>query len=216
MGELIGKVLVAVLIVLLGPTAAVVASQDSIPGDRTYPIKRGLENVVIGLASVSPRGKAFFSKDFSKRRFKETIALAKQGKAATSSLPELVSQTQIASLDIQKISDTSVKKQYAKDLSKQIDEYQSGLDKLHAVPKPVEKTPDPYVAASRKLEKIKQELVSVAGLPNIPSRKVYEQASGSGFLVEQERFPEATSSGSVFRREDKDSSGSGNRRDTRD
>lgn len=185
MGELLGKVLVAVLIVLLGPTTAVVASQDSIPGDRTYPIKRGLENVVIGLASVSPRGKAFFSKDFSKRRFKETIAMAKQGKAATSSLPELVSQTQTASLDIQKISDTNVKKQYAKDLSKQIDEYQSGLDKLQAVPKPVEKIPDPYVTASKELEKIKQELTSFAGLPNIPSRRVYKQASGSGFLVEQ-------------------------------
>ena len=128
---LLSKALLVLMLVLLLPTGLVFASQDAVPGDRTYPIKRGLENVIVKVSSVHPTTRAFFKADMSKRRYKEAVALVKRGDTGSqSSLIELVTQTEAAAEDIGEISDPKVKQELVDNLSKQIVQYKAGLNKL--------------------------------------------------------------------------------------
>lgn len=229
MGELLSKSLVVILIVLLGPTTAVLSSQDAIPGDRTYPVKRGLENVIITFASVNPQSKVFFSQDFSKRRYKETIALVKKGKTATASLSELISQTQNAAIEIERLQDINLKKEYAQNFTRQIDEYKDGLAKVQKTevpqivlkqptplpqpvvvtlpPKQTEVVPaevireeaDPFDEASDRLEEIKVTLLAAADLPK-PKPALKSSARGPGSPFVADLRKEEDSSQPAIRR----------------
>jgi len=132
MWYILSKVILVLSIVLLIPTGAVLASQNAVPGDGVYPVKRVLENMIISIASLHPSTRAYFRTDFSKRRFKETMALAKLGKNTTNSLAELVAQTQSAVTDVKGLSSNSDKRRLASDLIKQIDEYNLSLRKIEA------------------------------------------------------------------------------------
>lgn len=128
MGSILSKALAILAIVLLIPTGAVLASQDAIPGDATYPLKRSLENIILTVASISPSTRAMFKSNLSKRRFKEAIALIQRGdERSTQSLAELVAQTRAAADALNQIQDSNLKKQYSQNLAKQIDEYKSKL-----------------------------------------------------------------------------------------
>lgn len=128
---LLSKALIVLMIVLLLPTGLVFASQNAVPGDMTYPVKRGLENVIVTAASLHPSTRAFFKTDMAGRRYKEAVALIRRGDVGSAqSLQELVLQTESAALDISQISDLSAKEQLADNLSKQIEGYKIGLSKL--------------------------------------------------------------------------------------
>lgn len=129
------------MIALSVPTGLVLASQDAVPGDKTYPVKRGLENVIVNLASLHPTTRAFFKTDMAGRRYKEAVALIRRGDQASSeSLVELVTQTQAAATDISQISDPEAKKQLIDNLSKQIVQYKTGLSQLETTAPPVVST----------------------------------------------------------------------------
>lgn len=124
---ILSKLVVVVMIAMFVPTGLVLASQEAIPGDATYPVKRALEGVIITLSSLHPGTRAFFHADLTKRRFKEAIALIRRGSNASNTLVELVSQTQTAVDIIDKIPDVSAKRVYIENLSTQIVEYQTTL-----------------------------------------------------------------------------------------
>lgn len=172
------------MIALLVPTGLVLASQDALPGDSTYPLKRKLENVVIQLSSRHPVTQAYFGSDLSKRRFKEAVALIKRGDNASGSLNELVDQTQSAADSMKGISDSRLRKQMAANFSNQIDDYQKSLIQIEQEKKAKTKaiilpstpwgessqlvTPTPNPAADinykqtiEELEKIRKELEQV-------------------------------------------------------
>lgn len=132
---ILSKLVVVVMIVMLVPTGLVLASQEAIPGDVTYPIKRGLEGVIVSVSSLHPATRAFFHADLTKRRFKEAIALIRRGSDASNTLVELVSQTQTAVDIIDKIPDASAKRVYIENLSTQIVEYKVSLKKIEDVKK---------------------------------------------------------------------------------
>lgn len=127
---ILSKLVIVLMVVMLVPTGLVLASQEAVPGDATYPVKRGLEGVIITLASVHPATRAFFHTDLTKRRFKEAIALIRRGRDASDSLVELVTQTQEAADIIDKIPDRVAKKAYIENLSTRIVEYKVSLKKL--------------------------------------------------------------------------------------
>lgn len=142
--SLFGKVFLVLILIFLIPTGLVLASQDALPGDAAYPIKRELENGIFAVASLTPQSKAFFSSNLSQRRFKEALALVKRNDERSSeSLTALVSQTQAAATDIQNISDPAAKQEYVANLTKQIDEYRQGFSNTqintqpNSVPSPV-------------------------------------------------------------------------------
>ncbi|MDO8429328.1 MAG: DUF5667 domain-containing protein [Candidatus Daviesbacteria bacterium] len=130
-------------VVLFLPATLVLASQNSLPGDITYPIKRSLESVILSAASIHPKTRAAFNVDFSRRRYTESLALLKEGRNANESLASLVVQTQSAVVDIKKITNRSEKAKLASDLTKQINDINQNLEKIQqskTLPSEVPKT----------------------------------------------------------------------------
>lgn len=117
-----------ILIVLLFPPATLaLISNNAVPGDATYPIKRGLEDVIYAAFSVNPVTKAWFSKARSNRRFDEISVLISQKKSTQDSLKELVDQTQTAAIQIKDLGGGLSRKQLANQLSNSIQKYEQRL-----------------------------------------------------------------------------------------
>ncbi len=175
---LLSKVLIVFMIAMLFPTGLVLASQDAVPGDRTYPVKRGLENVIVTLASVHPTTRAFFKADLSKRRYKEAVALVKRDDIQSqTSLAELVTQTEAAVDEIDKISDPKTKQELVQNLTEQIAEYQTGLNKLE--------NPAPSQPASAPIQPVPQPVVQEEPPRSLPINQVSQ--------VSQQSSPEQVS-----------------------
>lgn len=138
---MLSRLILVLSVILIIPTALIIISQNAVPGDRTYPIKRGIEGTIASLASLTPQTRAFFSVDLTDRRYKEAVALIKKGDNPTTSLSELVTQTQVAAQDINTVSDTQTKKQLVASLTKQIDEYDQGLANFGQEQSPLFLTP---------------------------------------------------------------------------
>ena len=141
-------------LVLFPPAALAVISNNAVPGDTTYPIKRSLEDIIFAIASISPISKAWFAAARSDRRFIEIKTLFAQGKSVDQSLQDLVSQTQIAAEQISKVEDPVKKQELIKNLSSNIQKYTQGLNSEQqtippATPGPisVSKTSSPVVSS---------------------------------------------------------------------
>lgn len=143
MWRLFSKIVAVGIIILLFPTGLVLASQNAIPGDMTYPIKRSLENAITAVVSLHPATSAYFKTDLSKRRFKETMALIKRGDNITRPLNDLVLQTKSAADSVKNLSDTARRKQLTDTLLQQIDEYNQSLSSYGSVKKPIVPSPTP-------------------------------------------------------------------------
>lgn len=133
-------VLTLLLAILLFPPASLaLISNNAVPGDAAYPLKRGLENVIYVIASLNPITRAWFSAARSDRRFEEIKILVTSGRSAKDSLQELVLQTDIAVKQIQKVEDPQKKKELIANLQQSIDKYDQGLleiKKSYGVTKP--------------------------------------------------------------------------------
>ncbi|MBI2018844.1 hypothetical protein HYS96_04035 [Candidatus Daviesbacteria bacterium] len=132
--KLLGIISLILTIVLFPPAALAVISNNAAPGDATYPIKRGLEDVIYAVASLTPTSKAWFAAARSDRRFQEVTVLITEGKQAKETLNELVVQTDIAAGQINQITDQKQKEQLINQLSQSIEKYDQGLQQLTAKP----------------------------------------------------------------------------------
>lgn len=115
------------LLFLLAPaTILVLISQNTIPGNFFYPVKRGLENTVLVAASVNPTTKAFFRVDLQARRFSEAekLLLAKADAAALSDFITEIQQTQAA---VAQVSDPVKKQELQQKLQEAYSEYEKRL-----------------------------------------------------------------------------------------
>lgn len=116
-----------ILIVLLAPfTVAAIISQNAIPGDSLYPLKRSLENMVLTAAAVSPATRAAFRTDLANRRFIEAQKLLVDKRDA-SGLTDFVSEIQITQLELQRVSDPKQKEELTKKLIVSIAQYEEKL-----------------------------------------------------------------------------------------
>lgn len=117
-------------VVLFPPAALALISNNAVPGDRTYPIKRGLEDIIYSVASVTPTTKAWFSAARSDRRFEELSQLFSQGKSTSNTLNELINQTQTTVLDSKNIANANQRRQLIFTLEDQVKKYEQGLQKI--------------------------------------------------------------------------------------
>jgi hypothetical protein len=125
------------------------ASQNAVPGETMYPVKRQLEQGIVVIASATPWTKAYFAVDRSERRFREASTLLARGGNAKSALDELIEQTSQASTTISDVQNVSERKKLWKNLSSQLEEYDRKLaqytppksDLAVATPKPTPTTP---------------------------------------------------------------------------
>lgn len=148
----LSKAFLVIIVVLIFPTGLILASQDTNPGDNTYPIKRGMEGVLQSVVSLNPVTRAYFKTDLSNRRFKEAVTILKRDNTdqamANTSLIELLSATANASADIKNVSDPNLKKTMANNLANQITTYRQNLavvaKETHQI------TPTPLPTGSRE------------------------------------------------------------------
>lgn len=157
MVKLLSIISLILALVFFPPAVLAVISNNAIPGDSTYPIKRGLEDIIYAVASLNPNTKALFAKARSDRRFQEVTTLLTQGKDANNTLSELVTQTQAAADQINQVSDSNQKGKLISQLSDSITKYDQGLSQV-SQPKP---KPSPAVSnpvPDPELERTREEL----------------------------------------------------------
>src|SRR5690349_17370946 len=120
--------IVAILVIAFFPPAALAfISQNAVPGERTYPVKRKLEDGILLVAGLRPEWKAAFSVTQSDRRLEETKTLITTGKSAYETLKELVNSTSVAESEINDVSDTYQRTQLQNNLNQSINKYESTL-----------------------------------------------------------------------------------------
>lgn len=109
------------------PATLMYASNNAVPGQIMYPVKRTLEKGILFLASLTPITKAYFSISQTEQRFNEVQTLLISGDDASGSLNEFVGQTEQAALDINNLSSDQEKYKLISELSNSIDYYQTSL-----------------------------------------------------------------------------------------
>lgn len=112
-------------------TVLILLSQNTIPGDLFYPIKRVMENVVLAAATVSPATRVAFRTDLTGRRFDEAEKLLLARKDVTG-LSDFVEEVQTAQQEVSTLSNQESKKDLTEKLIKKIDEYQNKLSLVQA------------------------------------------------------------------------------------
>jgi len=117
-------------IVLFPPATLALISNNSVPGETTYPIKRILEDGIVKLASITPVTRAWFSVERSNRRFDETTVLIAKGSSFSKTLDELVDQTEVAANEVTKVDSPTQKQELLTKLSESIKKYDEGLVKV--------------------------------------------------------------------------------------
>ncbi len=134
-------------VVLFPPAVLAFISNNAVPGDRTYPIKRGLETGILAVASVNPTTKAWFTSKRSERRFNEVIVLinnGQRGQNLATPLKDLVRHTSDAAIDVKKIENSIERAKKIAELKQSINKYQQELavekKKVESV---VSQTPSP-------------------------------------------------------------------------
>lgn len=126
-----------ILFALLPVSTLAFLSQNAVPGDLFYPVKRGLENVILTASSVHPATKVAFRTDLTEQRFKEAESLlVLQGQ--TTALTDFVADFQIIEEELAQISSFEDKKELSDDLIAKITEYET---KLAAVQVAIEQAP---------------------------------------------------------------------------
>ncbi len=162
MVKLLSLLTIVVFLVLFPPATLAFVSQNALPGDSLYPVKRALEEGVLIASGINPTTRAWFSAARAMRRYREVRGLISKGekKAAAKSLKELIEQTSFTIDQVQLIKDSGKKKQLAADLIKSIDEYRVGLIEVRQevvqsqrvtstpTPSPYQTTPPPSPPAS--------------------------------------------------------------------
>lgn len=115
------------LLFLLAPfTVFVLISQNAVPGDAFYPLKRRLEDVVLVAAAAHPATRVAFRTNLTKRRFgeAETLLLARLD---TEGLDNFVEEVQAARNEAENIADPVKKEELVKQLNNSLTEYAQRL-----------------------------------------------------------------------------------------
>lgn len=119
------------LFAFLPITVLIFLSQDSLPGDYFYPVKRGLENVILAAASVNPATRAAFRTDLTETRFKEAQSLV-ISKANASGLSSFTDDVQAVQLEVANLTNDVERTKAENKLLVKIDQYQNSLTNLQA------------------------------------------------------------------------------------
>lgn len=118
------------ILILFAPiTILIFMSQNSLPGDFFYPLKRGLEGIVLAASSVSPATKVAFKTDLTNTRYKEAEALL-LAKSDTNGLSDFVTEVQTTQNDLLRLADLEDRERLSQELITKIDEYEQKLTQV--------------------------------------------------------------------------------------
>jgi hypothetical protein len=108
-----------------------IISQNSIPGDLLYPLKRIFENVALAAYSVRPVARAGFETQLVNNRFREAEKLLLVRKD-TQGLDSFISQIEATKETINSLQDEQQKQILNKQLAEAINNYQQRLQELQS------------------------------------------------------------------------------------
>ncbi|OGE33306.1 hypothetical protein A3D83_03765 [Candidatus Daviesbacteria bacterium RIFCSPHIGHO2_02_FULL_41_10] len=128
--KLLSTLALVFAIVLFPPAVLAVVSNNAVPGDLTYPIKRGLEDIIYAAFSVNRITKTWFAGARSDRRYQEVTVLATKGGKIKQTLQDLVEQTQVTADQISQVTDPVEKEKLINQLSDSIAKYDAGLAQI--------------------------------------------------------------------------------------
>lgn len=118
-----------ILFALAPLTILILLSQNTVPGDVFYPVKRGMENVVLAAASVNPSTRVAFRTDLTEKRFQEAQQLLAI-KADTTAFSSFVSDVSTTQQDLSNFSNAQEEIQASDKLIAKIDQYQNQLTQV--------------------------------------------------------------------------------------
>lgn len=127
MPKIISTLVLVLMFVLMVPAGLIMISQDSVKGEWNYPIKRGIEDVVLAGASLNPYTRAYYSVALANRRYDESEKLLALGANADNSLDELVEQTTVAADNIGNLKNSTDRAKLVDNLADSIEKYDQGL-----------------------------------------------------------------------------------------
>lgn len=172
MAKIFSLVTLILLIVLFPPAVLALITQDAVPGDVRYPVKRKLEEGILLVASLNPTAKAWFSVTRSERRFREVKALLSKGLAVSKSLEELVIQTEIAAQEAGSINNQKDRVEIVEKLAGSISSYDLELSK-HSLSASSTLQPGsaklPRVTSSLPLSSVPASFSPATGVEKAPS-----------------------------------------------
>lgn len=125
-GRVFGVSIWIILFLFAPPTVLVLLSQNSLPGDLIYPVKRGMESAILAIASVSPATKTAFRTDLTTTRFKEAQTLL-LNRSDTTGLTSFIAEIKTTQQELVSLSDENKKKELTEKLLTKIDGYQNTL-----------------------------------------------------------------------------------------
>ena len=148
-------------LVMAMPTAAILVTWNTVPGEQLYPLKRGLENAVLFVVSPSYRARSNLQINLIDRRLYEVKRTLKQKSSAA--LPELTHQAIEASTEIQDTNRTDIQEKTSDMLSEKI---LNAQQELEVEKKDLETDPDPSLTpvifeintTKIKLDKVLEDL----------------------------------------------------------
>jgi hypothetical protein len=114
------------LFAFLPVTVLIFLSQNTIPGDLFYPVKRGLEKVVLAGASLSPVTRAAFATSLTEERFKEAQSLVLE-QSDTGGLNTFISDVSTVQIEVEGLKNSIERKKAEEKLIEKIEEYEKGL-----------------------------------------------------------------------------------------
>jgi len=120
-----------VLFAFLPVTVLIFLSQNTVPGEMFYPVKRSMENVILAAAAVSPATRVAFRTDLTTRRFDEAEKLL-LASSDTKGLKDFVTGIQTAQKEVSAISDPAKKQELQQKIQTSVIEYERRLDLVRA------------------------------------------------------------------------------------
>lgn len=127
--QILNRALWVLFLVLTPLTFVGILSQNSIPGDFLYSIKRGYEGTALAFASLAPETKASYTTSLATVRFTEAEKLL-LAKSDTQGLATLVEQVQKAQDNVAAVQNSPQKEELEQKLIASIDAYQANLLKV--------------------------------------------------------------------------------------
>jgi hypothetical protein len=127
--QILNRSLWILLLVLTPVTFVGILSQNSIPGELLYSVKRGYEGTALAFASLAPETKASYTTSLATVRFTEAEKLLLVN-SDTQGLATLVEQVQTAQDNVAAVQNSPQKEELEQKLIASIDTYQASLLKV--------------------------------------------------------------------------------------
>lgn len=107
-------------------------SQGANPRDLLYPVKRGVEKVILAAASLNPSTRAFYEVDLTDRRFNESVQAMLATRGSVKSFDDFTQELEDTQVSLGTISDPVKKQELEAKLIDNVNTYEGKIEQLQS------------------------------------------------------------------------------------